>query len=60
MVGGATVTPYTLETGFSDVARYYDEGTIIGALQDIATSAGQAQTDAKTQQKTNSAAPAVF
>ena len=60
MVGGVAVGPYSLEAGLSDVAAYYDAGTIIGALQAIATTAGQEQQTAKTAQQANSAAPAVF
>jgi hypothetical protein len=54
------VSPYSLETGLSDVDKYYQEGTIIGALQAIAVSAGQKQTTAATQQKTNSTAQQIF
>ena len=48
---------YSLETGLSDVDAYYNAGTIIGALQGIAETAGVDQAKAKTQQQTNSKAP---
>jgi hypothetical protein len=54
------VAPYSLETGLSDVEKYYEAGTVIGALQAIAESAGQDQTKAKAQQQTNSAMRAIF
>jgi hypothetical protein len=59
-VGGTAVAPYSLETGLSDVEQYYQAGTIIGALQAIATSAGQTQKEATTKQKANSAIQQVF
>jgi hypothetical protein len=59
-VGGSAVTPYSLETGLSDIQQYYEAGTIIGALQAIATSAGKAQDTAKTKQKENSGAQLIF
>ena len=49
------VSPYSLEAGLADVDRYYQAGTIIGALQAIAETSGTEQEKAKTQQKTNSA-----
>ena len=55
-----TVAPYSLETGLSDVEQYYETGTIIGALQAIAASAGQDQKEATTKQKTNSVTQAIF
>ncbi len=60
VVAGAAVAPYSLETGLSDVEVYYEEGTIIGALQAIAVTAGQDQTKAKAQQKMNSLTQQVF
>jgi len=60
VVGGAAVAPYSLETGLSDLAAYYDAGTIIGALQAIAASAGQDQTAAQKKQLANSTAPQLF
>ncbi|MGB7945669.1 MAG: hypothetical protein WCF42_20345 [Terriglobales bacterium] len=60
---GATtyiVSPYSLETGLSDVDKYYQEGTIIGALQSIGVSAGQKQTAAATQQRTNNTAQQIY
>lgn len=59
-VKGVAVSPYTLETGLSDVAAYYDEGTVIGALQAIAAAAGQDQTNAQQSQKKNSKAVQIF
>jgi len=50
----AGVTAYSLEAGISDVNGYYDAGTVVGALQSIAQSAGQQTTDAATKQQTNS------
>jgi len=58
--GGAAVTPYSLETGLSDIDAYYQAGTVIGALQAIATTAGQDQAAAQTKQKTNSSAQQLF
>jgi hypothetical protein len=55
-----TVAPYSLETGLSDVDQYFQAGTIIGALQAIATSAGDDQTKAKTKQKSNSTSRQMF
>jgi hypothetical protein len=55
-----TVAPYSLESGLSDVEKYYQEGTLIGALQAIATSAGDDQTKAATKQKANSTAQQLF
>jgi hypothetical protein len=55
-----TVAPYSLETGLSDIEKYYQEGTLIGALQAIAVSAGKTQTDASTKQKVNSATQQIF
>jgi hypothetical protein len=54
------VAPYSLESGLSDVEQYYEAGSIIGALQSIATSAGQTQKDAATKQKTNSSTQQIF
>jgi hypothetical protein len=45
---------YGLEAGLSDLAAYYSAGTIIGALQGIAETAGADQAKAKDQQKDNS------
>jgi len=59
-VGGVPVAPYSLETGLSDVEQYYQAGTIIGALQAIATSAGTDQTAAAEKQKVNSKAQQIF
>jgi len=62
-VGGAadhTVSPYSLETGLSDVEQYYQQGTIIGALQAIALSAGKDQAAAETKQTANSKATQLF
>ena len=50
----AGVTQYSLEQGLSDIDAYYNKGTITGALQDIATKAGQQETDAQTKQNANS------
>jgi hypothetical protein len=47
-----TEAPYSLQTGLSDIEQYYQAGTIIGALQAIAASAGDTQTNATTKQKT--------
>ncbi len=52
----AGVTAYSLESGFADVAAYFDAGTVVGALQSIAEAAGQDKTKADAQQKTNSSA----
>ncbi len=54
------VAAYSLEQGLSDIDAYYDAGTIIGALQAIAKSAGTAQDAATKQQHRNSAAPQLF
>ena len=54
VAAGATtyiVSPYSLETGLSDVDKYYQEGTIIGALQAIAVSAGQKADDRRNTTK---------
>lgn len=59
-VGGSQVTPYSLETGLSDVDAYYQKGTIIGALQSIAESAGSQQQTATDQQKKNGTAQQLF
>jgi len=59
-VGGQTVSPYSLETGLSDVDAYYNAGTLIGALQAIAASAGQEQQTAQQQQKTNGKAQQIY
>jgi hypothetical protein len=56
----AAVAPYSLETGLSDVEQYYQAGTIIGALQAIATSAGVDQSNATTKQNTNSTTQQLF
>jgi hypothetical protein len=56
-VGGHTPVPYSLETGLSDVTAYYDAGTIIHALQDIAVAAGQQQQSAKDKQQVNATKP---
>jgi hypothetical protein len=49
----AGLTAYSLETGLSDVGAYYDAGTVVAALQSIAQTAGQEQTDAANKQLTN-------
>lgn len=54
------VSPYSIEAGLADVEKYYQAGTIIGALQDIAATAGVDQKAAAEQQKNNSAAPQLF
>ena len=59
-VDGKAVSPYSLETGLSDVAAYYDAGTIIKALQDIASTSGDEQKRAQVQQKTNGQTPQLF
>jgi hypothetical protein len=51
----AGLTDYNLETGLADVFAYYDAGTVVGALQNIAQNAGQEQKNAADQQKLNSA-----
>jgi len=53
---GHTVAPYSLESGLSDIEQYYEAGTIIGALQSIATSAGQDQQNAQAKQVQNNVA----
>ncbi len=53
-VDGTAIAPYSLEAGLSDVASYYDAGSIIGALQAISANAGDDQTKAKDAQKVNS------
>jgi hypothetical protein len=55
MKGGLTI--YGLETGLSDVNAYYNAGTVVGALQNIAETAGQEQKKAADAQLTNSAKP---
>jgi hypothetical protein len=50
----AGLTAYSLEQGLSDIDDYYNAGTIIGALQAIAQSAGDKQKQAQTDQKKNS------
>lgn len=50
----AGVTTYSLEAGISDVNSYYDAGTLVGALQSIAQTAGKETDAAKQQQRTNS------
>jgi hypothetical protein len=50
----AAVTAYSLESGLADIEAYYNAGTIIGALQSIAESAGTQQTAAKAKQVVNS------
>jgi len=45
---------YSLEAGLSDIDVYYNAGTIIGALQGIAETAGTDQAKAKDKQKDNS------
>jgi hypothetical protein len=59
-IGGVAIAPYSLEAGLSDVAAYYDAGTIIGALQAIAAAAGQDQKTAQGVQKTNSMTQQIF
>jgi hypothetical protein len=59
-VGGVAVAPYSLETGLADVEQYYQEGTIIGALQAIASSAGTDQKSATEKQKVNSTTQQMF
>ncbi len=58
--GGTPVAPYSLETGLSDVQAYYQAGTIIGALQDIAKSAGKEQDTASQQQQKNGTAQQLY
>jgi hypothetical protein len=50
----AGITEYSLETGFSDVGAYLDAGTVVGALQSIAESAGQDKIAADTKKVSNS------
>lgn len=50
----AGVNTYSLEAGLADIAVYYNAGTIIGALQSIAESAGKEQAEAKNKQVRNS------
>lgn len=59
-IAGVAVTPYSLETGMSDIDTYFEAGTVIGALQAIATSAGQDQGAAQSKQKINSIAQQLF
>jgi hypothetical protein len=56
----AGCSPYTLEAGLSDVEQYYEAGTIIGALQAFAQSAGAEQKSAADKQKVNSATNQLF
>ena len=51
---GAPVADYSLEAGLADVYGYYDAGTVVGALQSIAESAGQDHTEAKTKRNQTS------
>jgi hypothetical protein len=53
----AGVTSYSLEAGLSDIEGYYNAGTIIGALQAIAETAGTEQAAAKVQRSTDSKQP---
>ncbi len=46
--------------GLSDVDAYYQKGTIFGALQSIAESAGTQQQTATDQQKKNGTAQQLF
>jgi hypothetical protein len=50
----AALSDYSLEQGLSDIEAYYNAGTIIGALQSIAGTAGTQQKDAQAAQKANS------
>lgn len=50
----AGVSEYSLEAGLSDIGHYFDAGTVVGALQSIAQSAGEDKTQADTRQKKNS------
>ena len=45
---------YNLESGLSDVNAYYNAGTIVGALQGIAETAGADQAKAREKQQDNS------
>jgi hypothetical protein len=49
------LSDYSLETALADVYSYYDAGTVVGALQNIAQAAGTEQKTAVDQQKVNSA-----
>ena len=55
-----TVAPYSLESGLNDIEQYYQAGTIIGALQAIAASAGDDQTKAAEKKNKSSAAPQLY
>jgi len=57
---GNSVPPYSLEQGLADADAYFNAGTIIGALQTIAQSAGATQKKAAEDQKTNSGTPQLF
>jgi len=48
------LSDYSLETALGDVYSYYDAGTVVGALQNIAQAAGTEQKSAVEQQKVNS------
>lgn len=48
---------YTLEQGLADINRYYEAGTLIGALQAIAVSAGQDHDTAESLRRATAAAP---
>lgn len=50
----AGLTDYSLEAGLSDINSYFDAGTIVGALQNIAQNAGEEQKTATDKQKQNS------
>ena len=53
-------SPYSLEAGLGDIDRYYAAGTIIGALQSIAETAGADQSNAKQKQKNTSSTPQLY
>lgn len=53
-------SPYSLEAGLVDIDRYYEAGTIIGALQSIAESAGADQKKAADKQAATSMATQLF
>ena len=53
----AGVWEYGLQSGINDVNRYYDAGTVIGALQSIAESAGTQAVKAQDKQKENGQKP---
>ena len=52
MKGG--VTDYSLEAGLNDVYRYYNAGTLVGAIESIASAAGSENQEAHDKQLENS------